>query len=135
VLFGAGRPDAGRTGDGELNHDWKLDTANVSGLFDAWKCSVCQAYVCGGSPRLSLLDVCGGSPLVSHPDGCVGAAMLDPATPTAKFELGERWYSYDNGRSWTRQQYAAEPAPGGLVVTRIDRQRGEVTLETVKELS
>lgn len=43
------------------------------------------------------------------------------------FQLGERWYSYDNGGSWTRQQIAVKTSAAALVVTKIDRARGEVT--------
>ncbi len=60
---------------------------------------------------------------------------MDPKSPTAAFELGERWYSDDDGRSFTRGTYwdAASPETKAMfVVTGIDRIRGAITLEKVR---
>jgi hypothetical protein len=51
----------------------------------------------------------------------------DPPATTAMV-LGETWYSYDNGHSFTRQQVAQTPSEYALQVVKVDRARGEVTL-------
>lgn len=48
------------------------------------------------------------------------------------FCLGERWYSHDNGGSWTRQQVAQMSSSVALTVVKIDRARGEITLGVAK---
>jgi photosystem II stability/assembly factor-like uncharacterized protein len=47
----------------------------------------------------------------------------------AAFQVGERWYSYDGGHSWTRQQWSPEVSGDrAMVVTRVDSQTGTITL-------
>lgn len=48
-----------------------------------------------------------------------------------EYALGERWYSYDDGVTWTRQ-HAQQPPGSALEVTKIDRTRGEITLMLVR---
>jgi hypothetical protein len=48
------------------------------------------------------------------------------------FCVGERWYSFNNGNSWTRQQIALASSSAALTVVKIDRARGEITLSAAK---
>jgi len=48
---------------------------------------------------------------------------LDPC-----FVLGAQWYSVDSGMTWTREPPQRTGRPGSMTVTKIDRDRGEVTV-------
>jgi hypothetical protein len=105
-----------------MNHDWKLESDSTSGD-RSWRCAVCLGYMVGSA----TFDPRGSGE-------CVGGSMMDPATPTAKYEIGEMWYSNDNGRSFRRGQYVRDGQMGkpAFVVTSIDRKRGSITLGTIK---
>lgn len=97
-----------------------------------------------GSPSGPLTDACTrcGKMRVVHrggdcPDlgghGAKWSSRTPPEYPARGFYLGESWFSYDNGATWPRERRAGLHPEGGqffpcLVVTKIDRATGEVTL-------
>ena len=58
---------------------------------------------------------------------CLTCADTSKDSP---FQIGERWYSYDNGHSWTRQQVAMATSELAMTVVKVDRTRGEITLSS-----
>lgn len=53
---------------------------------------------------------------------------LKSRADTRLFKLGEPFHSLDGGKSWTRGYPPGQPPGPCLVVTKIDHQRGVVTI-------
>lgn len=45
-----------------------------------------------------------------------------------QFKRGRPWYSYDNGKTWTRKRRKPGPYAGHFVVTEVDPIAGTITV-------
>jgi photosystem II stability/assembly factor-like uncharacterized protein len=55
--------------------------------------------------------------------------FADPAD-MQRFEAGEEWFSYDDGRTWTQERRPASPPTVLLTVTSVDRERGVIVVSS-----